>query len=77
MTTITVEIDKKEDLSNLTEYINRLGLKYEVDENEGLLYTDDIKNTLDKRYDEYKNGVDLINQQESKQKIQELLAAKK
>ncbi len=77
MTTITVEIDKKEDLSNLTEYINRLGLKYEVDENEGLLYTDDIKNTLDERYDEYKNGIDLISQQESKQKIQELLAAKK
>ncbi|MCO5945565.1 hypothetical protein [Mucilaginibacter flavidus] len=77
MTTITVEIDKKEDLSNLTEYINRLGLKYEVDDNEGLLYTDDVKNTLDERYDEYKNGIDLISQQESKQKIQELLAAKK
>lgn len=32
MTTLTVEIDKKEDLSNLTEYFNRLGLRYEVDE---------------------------------------------
>ena len=77
MTTITVEIDKKEDLSNLTEYINRLGLKYEVDENAGLLYTDDVKKTLDERYEEYKNGIGLISQQESKRKIQELLAAKK
>jgi len=32
MTILTVEIDKKEDLSNLTEYFNRLGLRYEVGE---------------------------------------------
>ena len=33
MTILTVEIDKKEDLSSLTEYFNRLGLRYEVGEN--------------------------------------------
>ena len=77
MTTITVEIDKKEDLSNLTEYIDRMGLKYEVDEHVGLLYTDEIKNTLDERYDDYKNGIDLVTQADSQQKINELLASKR
>lgn len=77
MTTITVEIDKKEDLSDLTAYIDRLGLKYEVEEGEELLYTHEVKKMLDERYDDYKNGGGMISQAESQQRIRDLLASKK
>ena len=43
MTTITVEIDKDKDLAALKNFIGGLGLKYEVEENEGLVYSDEIK----------------------------------
>jgi len=77
MTTFTVEIDKDKDLSTLKEIAGKLGLKYQVDEREGLLYTDDLKNMLDKRYQEYQDGaVELINAKESQKRIQDLLASK-
>jgi len=77
MTTFTVEIDKDKDLSALKEIAGKLGLKYQVDEREGLLYTDDLKNMLDKRYQEFKDGaVELINAKESQKRIQDLLASK-
>ena len=77
MTTFTVEIDKDKDLSALKEIAGKLGLKYQVDEREGLLYTDDLKNMLDKRYQEFKDGaVELIDARESQKRIQELLASK-
>ena len=77
MTTFTVEIDKDKDLSALKEIAGKLGLKYQVDEREGLLYTDDLKNMLDKRYQECKDGaVELIDAKESQKRIQDLLASK-
>jgi len=77
MTTFTVEIDKDKDLSALKEIAGKLGLKYQVDERDGLLYTDDLKNMLDKRYQEFKDGaVELINAKESQKRIQDLLASK-
>ena len=76
MTTITVEIGKDKDLSALKEFIGRLGLNYHVDEREGLLYTEDVKNMLDKRYNDYLEGaVEMVSAEESQKKIQDLLAA--
>jgi hypothetical protein len=78
MTTITVEIDKDKDLSDLKQFIDRMGLKYEVEEDEGLLYTDELEKLLDIRYEEYKNGsVEMISAIESQKKIHALLASKK
>ncbi len=53
MTTITVEIDKDKDLLALKEFTRRLGLKYQVEEREGLLYTDVVKNMYNQRYNDY------------------------
>lgn len=77
MTTLTIEIDKKEDLSSLTEYIKRLGLRYEVDEDEELVYTDEVKNMLDERYDDCVNDINMISAEESKKEIRDLLASRK
>ena len=75
MTTLTVEIDKDKDLSAVKEFIGRLGLKYHEEDTEGLLYTDEIKNVLDERYDDYLKGkVDLVGATESQKRIQDLLA---
>ncbi len=77
MTTLTVEIDKAQDLSALKDFIGQLGLKYQVDQREGLLYTDEVKMELDKRYASYKNGaVEMVKAEESRAKIQTLLTAK-
>ena len=76
MTTFTVEIDKDKDLSALKEFADRLGLNYQVEEREGMLYSEDVKNMLDRRYLEYQEGkVKLVSEDESRKKIQELLAA--
>lgn len=77
MTTLTIEIDKKEDLSSLTEYIKRLGLRYEVDEDEELVYTDEVKKMLDERYDDCSNDINMISAEESKKEIRDLLASRK
>jgi len=77
MTTPTVEIDKKEDLSSLIDYISRLGLKYGIEENEGMEYTDEVKKMLDERYDDCINGINMISQEESKQGIRDLLNSKR
>lgn len=53
MTTITIEIDREQDLSALKEVIDQMGLKYEVEEYDHLEYTDEFKAMLDKRYEEY------------------------
>lgn len=79
MTTITVEIDKDQDLSAIKEFIAKLGLTYNiVVDDESLSYTDDIKNMLDKRYSDYLEGnVTLIDSEESKNRIKNLIAAQK
>ena len=77
MTTFTVEIDKDKHLSALKEFVDNLGLNYQVDEREGLLYTDEVNNLLDKRYQDYKDGlVELLSAEESQKKIKDLLASK-
>jgi hypothetical protein len=77
MTTFTVEIDKAKDLSVLKEFVDRLGLSYQVEERAGVLYTEDLKNMLDRRYQDYQEGkVELVSADESRKKIEELLAAK-
>ena len=45
MTTITVEINKDKDLSDLKQFIDRMGLKYQVDEDEEPVYTEELKKT--------------------------------
>ncbi len=77
MTTLTVEIGKDKDLLALKEFADGLGLKYQVEEREGMLYTDEVKNMLDKRYHDYHEGmVATVSADESQKKIQDLLAAK-
>ena len=77
MTTITVEIDKDKDLSAVEEFIAGLGLTYHILPAEPTFYTDDLKNTLDQRYDDYLQGkVELIEADDSKEKIAALLAGK-
>jgi hypothetical protein len=77
MTTITVEIDKDQDLSAVKDFVAELGLKYQIEENETLLYTKEIKDELDKRYDDYQKGkVELVSSEESQSKIQALLSSK-
>ncbi|HWZ03941.1 MAG TPA: hypothetical protein VNX40_10065 [Mucilaginibacter sp.] len=76
MTTLTIEIDKDKDLSALKEFIGHLGLKYQIEENEGLLYTDELKNELDRRYAEYQQGKEMVSAEESQKRIQNLLVSK-
>jgi len=75
MTTLAVEIDGDNDLSTLKALINKLGLKYRVEQNVGVLYTDEIKSELDKRYAAYRHGMEMVSSEESQQKIQSLLSA--
>ena len=61
----------------LKEFAGRLGLKYQVEEREGILYTDEVKNMLDKRYQDYRDGiVEMVSAGESQKKIQGLLAVR-
>ncbi len=77
MTTITVEISKTNDLAALKSFIAERGLKYEVDEIEDFVYTDEIKDLLDNRYEEFKNGtVKMVSAEESKERIKQLLNGK-
>jgi hypothetical protein len=77
MTTITVEIDKDKDVSAVKEFIGRLGLKYQINADKGLEYTNEIKSVLDARYADYLEGkVDLVGAKESQKRIQELLTDK-
>ena len=77
MTTFTVEIDKDKHLSALKEFVGNLGLNYQVEERDGLLYTDEVKNMLDKRYEDYREGkVELVSAEDSQKKIKDLLAAR-
>ncbi len=77
MTTLTIEVDKDKDLTAIKEFIGRLGLKYQVDAGESLLYTDDLKRELDKRYTEYKEGrIELVDEAESKRRIQNIISGK-
>lgn len=78
MTTLTVEIDKAKDLSALKEFIAQLGLNYQIDEQEEFYLTDEIKQTLDDRYQEYKEGkVKMITEEESQEEVLRLLASRK
>ncbi|WP_428328907.1 hypothetical protein [Mucilaginibacter sp.] len=78
MTTITVEIDKDNDLLALKQLMGKLGLKYQINENNDLLYGSDVKALLDKRYTDFKSGeINMVNQQESQHKIQQILASEK
>jgi hypothetical protein len=74
MTTITVEINKDRDLSAIKDFIGGLGLKYQIEENDGLLYNDEVKNMLDKRYNDYQEGMEMVSAEESQKKIKDLLA---
>jgi hypothetical protein len=72
MTTLTVEIDKDEDLSDLKEFINRLGLRYHVDDS---IYTEQVKAMLDERCDDYRyNKVEMVSSEDSQKRIEALLA---
>ena len=66
---------KKENFLKATEYIKQLGSGHESAGNDDSYYTDDIKNILDERYNDYKNGIDMVDQDESRRKIHELLAS--
>ncbi|MDR3695408.1 hypothetical protein [Mucilaginibacter sp.] len=78
MTTLTIEIDRAKDkeLSALKEFIGHLGLKYQIEENEGLLYTDELKNELDRRYAEYQQGKEMVSAEESRKRIKNLLVSR-
>jgi hypothetical protein len=77
MTTITVEIEKDKDMSAVKEFIGRLGLRYQINTDKGLEYTNEIKSVLDTRSAGYLEGkVDLVGAEESQKRIQELLAVK-
>ena len=77
MTTITVEISKAKDLDAIKSFIANLGLKYDLDKSEDLVYTDEVKKMLDTRYEEIKSGkVNLISAEESNKRIEQLLKGK-
>ena len=77
MTMFTVEIHEDKHLSALKEFVGKLGLSYQVEERDDLLYTDEVKSMLDKRYQDYRDGaVELVSAQESQKKIKNLLAVK-
>ncbi len=77
MTTITVEVDEDKDISAVKEFIARLGLRYHISPKENLFYIDELKSVLDQRYNDYLLGkVDLVGAEESREKIEALLAAK-
>jgi hypothetical protein len=78
MTTITVKIDKENDLSAMKELIDRLGLQYQVDDAGDGLYTNEFKKMLDQRYEDYLNGMaEIISEKESRERVKNLLAAQK
>lgn len=52
-------------------------MENEIEENE-LVYTTELKDELDKRYDDYKSGkAKMITAEESKKRIQKILNAKR
>lgn len=73
MTTKTVEIKKEKDFSALKEFMAQLALNYYVDGGKQLIYTDEVKATLDNRYADYKNGIKMVSAEEGQQEIQLLL----
>jgi len=76
MTTITVEVNEDKSLLAIKEFVTRLALKHHI-KNEGLLYTDEIKSELDKRYSDYLAGIiGLISSEESRERIHALFADK-
>ncbi len=78
MTTITVKIDKENDLSAMKELIDRLGLQYQVEDAGDGLYTNEFKNMIDQRYEDYLNGkAEIISEEESRERVKNLLAAQK
>ena len=77
MTTITVEIEADKDLSALKEFINQLGLKYQVEEENALIFTEELKNLLDNRQQNYLAGnVSILSADESQNRVQNLLRDK-
>lgn len=66
---------KKKSFPKVTEYIKQLGSSLDSAGNDDSYYPDEIKNILDKRYKDYKNGIDLVDQEESRRKIHELFAS--
>jgi hypothetical protein len=66
MATITIEIDKGQDVSALKDYLSQSGYRYEFDEEE-VEYTPEFKAELDRRYEEYVSGkVPAITAEESR-----------
>jgi thymidylate kinase len=45
-------------------------------QNKRSTYTDEVKATLDERYADYKNGMKMVDAEESKREIQKLLSGK-
>jgi hypothetical protein len=72
MTKIDSKIVK---FSTLTKHIKQLDLSHESAEYDNLSYSDEIINTLDERYTDYKNGIELVSQGESHRKIYKLFAS--
>jgi len=41
--TVKIKIEKAEDLDNLIEYLNCAGLKYKIQNDGDIIYTDEVK----------------------------------
>ena len=77
MTRITIEAIKDKDFPVLKNYLESLGLKYQVNGHHDLLYNDEVKNTLDERFHDCQKGtIGMVCAEESQKKIQALLADK-
>lgn len=77
MATLTVEIDRTNDLSAVKDFIERLGLSYQVKETDIMQYSEGLQSIMDKPYTSFEAGPESkISKEESKRRIQEMLITK-
>jgi hypothetical protein len=70
-------VKMSEDFVSRQRIVAPIELKYEVEEDKELLYSDEFRNLLDARYSDYRNGIEMISAAESYEKIQIRLASEK
>ncbi|KAA8474927.1 hypothetical protein BDE36_0221 [Arcticibacter tournemirensis] len=76
MATLTVNIDNEKHLPVLKEFLVGLGLKFHIEADSESSYSDELKEKLDKRYQDYIDGsVSMISADDSRKRIQQILAA--